>query len=226
MNNITCIIVDDEPLSHEILEKYISDTPGLELIGVCFDSFHAMKIIKDENPDLVFLDINMPKLSGLQMIKSLENPPKVIFTTAYPEYAVEGFEVNAIDYLLKPFDYARFIRSVNKLSSGNEETKQNDKALWLRADKKIHKIKISDIYYIEAIGDYLKFYTRDLSLVVHERMKKMEIDLADFNFIRVHRSFIVSIDKIEFVEGNRIKILDQYIPIGQTYRENFFKKIN
>ena len=218
---INCIIVDDEPLSLEILQRYIEDVPLLNLICSCNDAFEAIEAIKKQSVDLMFLDINMPKLSGLQMLKSLENPPKVIFTTAYPEFAVEGFEVNAVDYLLKPFDFERFMKAVNKYDSGDESEAED--VIWLKSDKKLHRVLLDDIYYVESLGDYLKFAWGEKSLVVHERMQTMEDKLIKSNFCRIHRSYLISLNKLEFVEGNRVGVGGVELPIGQKYKEAFQK---
>lgn len=225
MNKIRCIIVEDEPLSLDVMEKFVKDTPSLLLVGTCMDAYKAMEMINSNTVDLIFLDINMPGLSGLQMIKSIQDPPKVIFTTAYPEYAVEGFEVDAIDYLLKPFDYERFLKAVQKYSRIARQKKEPEKILWLKSEKKLHKVNVEDIFFIEAVGDYLKVITGNTTLLVYERMTKMESELEIYNFCRVHRSYIISLDKIDFIEGNRIRIFGENIPLGQTYRDNFNKKL-
>ncbi len=220
---IKCIIVDDEPLSLDILKAYIKDVPILELKNSCNDAFEAIEAMKDDSIDLIFLDINMPKLSGLQMFKSLENPPKVIFTTAYPEFAVEGFEVNAIDYLLKPFDFERFVKAVNKYN--DVPLSEGDDLIWLKSEKKLHRVLIDDILYIEAIGDYLKVVCSDKNLIVHERLQKMEENLAYSNFCRIHRSYLISLDKIEFIEANRVGIGGVVLAVGQTYKEEFLNRV-
>ncbi|MCK4922545.1 MAG: response regulator transcription factor [Bacteroidales bacterium] len=228
---INCIIVDDEPLSLQILEKYISETPFLNLQCSCNDAFEALDALKNFKVDLIFLDINMPKLSGLQMLKTLNNPPKVIFTTAYPEFAVEGFEVDAIDYLLKPFSFERFMKAVYKCrqevdNGRNKESEQEgDEVIWLKSDKKLHRVLIEDILYIEAVGDYLKLTCESKNLIVHETLQNMEEILSEYNFCRIHRSYIIPINKLEFIEANRVGISGADFPIGQTYKEGFLEKL-
>ena len=221
---IKCIIVDDEPLSLDILKAYIKDVPILELKNSCNDAFEAIEAMKDNSIDLIFLDINMPKLSGLQMLKSLEKPPKVIFTTAYPEFAVEGFEVNAIDYLLKPFDFERFVKAVNKYKDG--PLSESEDLIWLKSEKKLHRVLIDDILYIEAIGDYLKVICLNKNLIVHERLQQMQKNLVHSNFCRIHRSYLISLDKIDFIEANRVGIGGNELPVGKTYKEYFLNKVN
>lgn len=228
---INCIIVDDEPLSLQILEKYISDTAFLNLQCSCNDAFEALDALKNFDIDLIFLDINMPKLSGLQMLKTLRNPPKVIFTTAYPEFAVAGFEADAVDYLLKPFDFERFLKAVNKCRKekndihGNEAGKNEEDVIWLKSDKKLHRVLIDDILFIEAVGDYLKVTCRNKNLIIHETLHGMENILSIYDFCRIHRSYIIPIAKLEFIEGNRVGIAGSDFPIGQTYKDEFFEKV-
>lgn len=232
---INCLIVDDEPLSLEILQKYIEDIPALQLTRSCNNAFEAMEAIEEERIDLIFLDINMPKLSGIQLAKTLSYPMEIIFTTAYPEFAVEGFEMNAIDYLVKPFDFERFLKAVNKyksitnhryFSENSQDTEKNENVIWLKADKKLHRVEVSDIVYIEATGDYLKFVCKKTKFIVHNRMQTMEEELEKYNFCRIHRSYIIQITKIDFIEANRVGIGGVELPVGASYKEIFQKKLN
>jgi DNA-binding LytR/AlgR family response regulator len=232
MTRNTCLVIEDEPLAQNILKKYIEDHPSLELVAVCADALEAQTILNSQQVQLIFLDINLPKLSGINFIKTLIHPPLVIFTTAYPEFAVEGFELNAIDYLLKPFSFERFLKAVNKAiektnSSATASQKNESPApsfVFLKADKKIHKINLDSILYIEAVGDYMKVVTESGQLLVNETMKKMLEDFPVSEFIRVHKSFIVAINKIKYIEGNYIQIADKNIPVGATYSDDFFSK--
>lgn len=224
--NIDCIIVDDEPLSQEVLLRYISDIKQLNLVAVCNDALEAIASLREQNVDLIFLDINMPRISGLQLIKSLQNPPLVIFTTAYPEFAVEGFEVAAVDFLLKPFSFDRFLKAVNKafdIKSSEKIQNSQEEILWLKSDKKLNRVNIADIDYIEAVGDYVKLVCSSYNLIVHETMQGMMEMLKTSGFIRIHRSYIVHPGKIEYVEGNQVKIDETILPLGASYREEFFK---
>ncbi len=230
MSRYKCIIIEDEPLAQNILKKYISDHPSLELVAICADALEAQAILTQQNIQLLFLDINLPKLSGINFIKTLIHPPLVIFTTAYPEFAVEGFELNAVDYLLKPFSFERFLKAVNKVIEKLNTPVQNNIAfsnsfIFLKADKKNHKIDLESIHYIEAIGDYMKVVTDTVQLIVNETMKKMQEELPASLFIRVHKSFIISRSKIRFIEGNYVQVTDKSIPIGATYRNELLVSI-
>jgi len=231
MDQFKCIIIEDEPLAQNVLKKYIRDHPSLELIAVCSDAMEAQTILNKQNINLVFLDINLPKLSGINFIKTLIHPPLVIFTTAYPEFAVEGFELNAIDYLLKPFSFERFLKAVNKaiekINSANQISDGNNTSfIFLKADKRIHKVDLETIHYIEAIGDYMKVVTDTGQLLINETMKKLLEELPANVFIRVHKSFIISRNKIKFIEGNYVQVEDKSIPIGATYRNDVLTSID
>ena len=230
MNRYTCIVIEDEPLAQNVLKKYIEEHPSLELVSVCSDAMEAQAILTQQNIHLLFLDINLPKLSGVNFIKTLIHPPLIIFTTAYPEFAVEGFELNAVDYLLKPFSFERFLKAVNKviekLSQATQvNTTGNSSFIFIKSDKKIHKVDLESIQYIEAIGDYMKVITDSGQLIVNETMKKMQEELPANLFIRVHKSFIISRSKIRFIEGNYVQVADKSIPIGATYRSEVLASI-
>ncbi|MEP1034978.1 LytTR family DNA-binding domain-containing protein [Ekhidna sp.] len=214
---IKCLIIDDEPLAREVLESYVSDLPSLKLIASCKDAVEALDYLNKESVDLIFLDINMPKLSGINFYKSLSKKPKVIFTTAYADHAVEGFELEAVDYLLKPFSFERFIKAVNKVQLGASESQEN--FIMLKADKKNHKIKFDEITYFESIGDYVKVHLKEeKTLIISETLRKLE-NLLPSGFIRTHKSFIISLNHLEYFEGNQAKIGEAKIPIGQSYRD-------
>ena len=223
MNRYKCIIVEDEPLAQNVLKKYIGEHTMLELVAVCNDALEAQTVLTQQTIQLVFLDINLPKLSGINFIKTLIRQPLIIFTTAYPEFAVEGFELDAVDYLLKPFSFERFLKAVNKaLEKLNSQNSDENKIshLFLKADKKIHKVDLDSIYYIEAIGDYMKVVTDSGQLIVNETMKKLQEELPGKSFIRVHKSFIISRNRIKYIEGNYVQVEDRSIPIGATYRND------
>jgi DNA-binding LytR/AlgR family response regulator len=219
--------VDYEPASRDILEKFISDCPSLDLVCPCKNAFEAMKVLNEEDIQLIFLDINMPKLSGLNFYKSLQNPPFVIFTTAYPEYAVEGFDVDAIDYLLKPFSFERFLKGVNKAMDKLKEKHQEHEphSILVKSDKKLFLIKTEDINFLEALGDYVKLHYSGKTIIVHDTFQNMLKNLPEKEFVRVHKSYAIAFNKFELIEGNMIKMKDQYIPIGQTYRATFMDLI-
>ena len=225
---INCLIVEDEPASREVLETYIADCSNLNLIKSCTNAIEASEVLKDQTVDLLFLDINMPKLSGMNFYRSLIDPPYVIFTTAYPEYAVEGFEVNALDYLLKPFPFDRFFKAVNKASEIIQKKKKNlgnTEYILLKADKKIHRIALKGVWHLESIGDYVKVHFADKSIIVHDTFQGLLSQFPDNLIMRVHKSHAISLNDFDFVEGNHIKIKGKTIPIGQTYRKKFMKRI-
>ena len=225
MNQCKCIIVEDEPLAQNILKKYIADHPSLELVATCTDALEAQLILNKQSIHLIFLDINLPKLSGINFLKSLLQSPLIIFTTAYPEFAVEGFELNAVDYLLKPFSFERFLKAVNKVieklnNFSLPKKEEIDAFIFFKSDKKIHKVDLESIHYIEAVGDYMKVITDSGQLLINETMKNLQEELPARSFIRVHKSFIISRNRIKFIEGNYIQVETKSIPIGATYRND------
>lgn len=225
MELIKCLVVDDEPLGRDVLEKYISNTPALELTGVCRDGFEANQFIQNNEIDIIFLDINMPKLSGLSFVRTLHNAPKIVFVTAYPEYAVEGFEVSAVDYLVKPVSVERFMKAVNKVIEIIKNEKEDKDSIFIKVDKKLVKVELNDIYFIEAYGDFLKVHTAEKSMIISETMKGFEERLPGRKFLRIHKSYIINLDKIDFIESSQVKIKNEFLPIGATYKEEFTKRI-
>jgi DNA-binding LytR/AlgR family response regulator len=221
----SCMIVEDEPVSQELLRRYIADVPQLELMSVCSNAFEAAAELRKHNIDLMFLDINMPKLSGTDFYSSLTDRPAVIFTTAYPEHAVTGFELNAVDYLVKPFPFERFVRAVGKYLDQNETGSQISTFIILQADKKSHKVNFADIEFAEAMGDYVKVKLAGKHLIVHMTLQKLSELLPAPGFYRVHKSFIISIAKLEYIEGNMAVVAGAKISIGQTYRAGFLSVI-
>lgn len=224
---ITCMIVEDEPASQEILKHYIADVPDLVLTSVCNHALDANKVLASEPVQVMFLDVNMPKLSGINFYKSLQRPPLVIFTTAYPEYAIEGFEVDAVDYLVKPFPFERFLRAVNKLRDKLQAAAPPvpGNYIMLNADKKLYKIKYSDIHFVEALGDYVKVHLPGQVIIAHETMQSMQQQLPERLFARVHKSFIIGLDHFQYIDGNTVLVALKSIPIGQTYKNDFLRRM-
>jgi len=229
---MTYLIIDDEPLAHEIIEEFCSMLPHLQLEKNCYNAMEAMQFLNENTVDFMFLDINMPKLKGLEFLKTLTNPPKTIITTAYKEHAIEGFELNVVDYILKPFSFDRLVKAVNKVSDTqtpktviNEvsSSESSTTRFFLKGDKKHHQINTNEILYIEAYGNYTKVYLKEEMIISHEKISSFEELLSQMNFLRVHKSFIVAIDKIKLIEGNRIIINEHKIPIGQTYKSSINK---
>lgn len=218
------MIVEDEPVSQELLRRYILDLPQLELLSVCSNAIEAGEALRKQGVDLIFLDINMPRLSGTEFYTTLINPPAVIFTTAYPEFAVKGFELNAVDYLVKPFPFERFVKAVGKFLD-QRRPEQPPSYIALVADKKTHKVNFQDIEFIEAMGDYARVKMKDKTLIVHQTLQKLGEQLPS-DFRRIHKSFIISLNKLEYVEGNMAIVAGQKIPIGQTYRVEFMERLS
>ncbi|MGC3948608.1 MAG: LytTR family DNA-binding domain-containing protein [Chryseolinea sp.] len=225
MMRISCLVIEDEPASQAILKKYIDDFPRLECIRYCSNAFEAGDVLQHDRVDLIFLDINMPRLSGMQFYRSLMDPPAVIFTTAYPEYAAEGFEVSAVDYLVKPFPFDRFLKAVNKFIDQREATTPAENYVMLMADKKMHKVDFESILFVEGMGDYVKVFTERTTLIVLTTLQNLQEQLPGNIFRRVHKSFIISLNRLEYVDGNTVVIGKHQIPIGQTYRSEFLTSL-
>lgn len=221
--NISCLIIDDEPSSQNVLKSFIHKIDYLELKQVCNNALEALEFLKNNAVDLLFLDINMPQLSGIDFYKSLKNPPKVIFTTAYSKYALEGFEVDATDYLLKPFSFQRFVKAVSKAKDLNDAKIEY---IIVKSDKKLHQIKIEDIYFIEGLGDYIKVHLNNNFLVTYKSLKMMHNSLPKSIFIQVHKSFIINKNKLDYIEGNLAIINTNKIPLGQKYKKEFLEHFN
>jgi two-component system LytT family response regulator len=227
---IKCIAIDDEPLALKQIGSYIEKTPFLELAARCQNAFEAMEILANNEIDLMFVDINMPDLSGIDFVKSLTRKPKIIFTTAYSEYAMDGFKVDAIDYILKPISYAVFLKAANKaktwfeLNHKQAETIQTTKdCIFVKSEYKLIRILLDDIKYIESSNEYIQIHLlNDEPITTLIRLKVIEEQLPKEKFMRVHRSFIVNLDKVKVIERNRI-IFDHnvYIPVGDQYKESF-----
>lgn len=219
-----CIIVDDEPLAIKVLETHISDIPSLALAGTCSNAIEALSWLQKETVDLMFLDINMPKLMGHQFLRTLRNPPKVIFTTAYKDYALDAFDLDVVDYLLKPITLERLLRSVNKMSGNNVENTnansllQNEGFVYVRADRKMVKLCFSEILYIESMKDYIKIVrANNKPLLVKQPLSSIEEMLPGNLFLRIHRSYIVSVQQIVAYTQHEVEINGEEIPVGRLY---------
>jgi two-component system, LytTR family, response regulator LytT len=233
---ISCIAIDDEPLAVKKISAYIQKTPFLELVAECRSAFESMEIINNRKIQLIFIDINMPDLSGLEFVKSLTNKPYVVFTTAYSEYAVEGFQVDAADYLLKPITYSSFLKAANKVknlidlnaNSQKESIRATASHLFVKSDYKLIRIELDDIKFIESQHEYIKIHLINNAPVVTQlSMKTIEEQLPTERFMRVHRSFIVSLKKIAVIERNRIVFDGKvYIPVSDQYKEKFQEYID
>ena len=233
---IKCLIIDDEPLAQRILERYAQDVSSLEVVQKCNNALDAIEIMKEQEIDLIFLDINMPKITGLEFLRSLQHPPLVIITTAYAEFAIQGYELDVVDYLMKPFGMERFLKAIQKVHdilkprehSLTEKTagnSQEDQYIFVKSSKKTYRINLNDILYVEALGDYVKIYTTDRMIISYHSMKNLENLLSPKQFPRIHKSFIVSLSKIDLIEGNQVKLRERYIPIGTNFKAEFEKLI-
>jgi DNA-binding LytR/AlgR family response regulator len=227
MQKFNCLIVEDEPIAAEILEDYISQVPFLQLIAICNDAIHALEVIQKEKINLIFLDIHLPKLKGLHFVQTLVHCPKVIITTAYQEYALQGYELNVVDYLLKPIEFSRFIMAVNKLKQQqgdalltNGVAMPTQRAfLFFNVGKKRVKMFLDEIFYIESIKEYIRIVSGNKVILTKFQLGEMEDVLKKNNFLRIHRSFIVAKNKIDAFSATDVEINGKQIPIGRSYKE-------
>lgn len=218
---IKYIIVDDETASHHIIKEYASNISYLSHQKSCYNAFEAIEYLNENTVDLLFLDINMPKLSGFDFLKTLSKPPRIIVTTAYKEFALEGYELNIDDYLLKPYGFQRFITATNKVNELIKQLKNTDtSSIFLKDNKKHHQVKLDDILFTEAYGNYVKIHLHDKLIITHQTLTSLEALLPKNEFIRVHKSFIIAKNKIVLIEGNLLHIAQHKIPIGKMYRQN------
>jgi DNA-binding LytR/AlgR family response regulator len=240
MDFFNVMVIDDEPLARELLETYILNIRKMRLVGSCSNAIEAFSVINENEVDLIFLDINMPELSGLDLIKSLKDPPQVVLTTAYAEYAVQSYELNILDYLLKPITLERFMKSVNKFlqlaqsgstkvreTNSNKLSLKDEEIIFVKSNGKIIKIDIKTILFIEGLKNYLMIWTESGKIIVHNTMKSFAEKLLTYPiFLRVNKSYIVNIKFISEIDGNMIRIKDERIMIGVTYREEVIKLFN
>lgn len=227
---IKALIIDDEPLARNVIEQFAQKLPNLIIEGSCSDAICAHQMLQEKSIDLLFLDINMPKLSGISFVRNLKNPPLIIFTTAYSEYALEGFELNAIDYLKKPFSFERFCQAFFKaeelihLKKGiPADTEPKNEFLFIKSNKKSVRVRFSEILYIEGLGDYIKIHLKDQKIVTNLSMKRIFSLLPENKFYRIHKSFIIALDHIDSIEGNLVEINKNKLPVGNNYRQDFMQ---
>ena len=225
---MTCVIIDDEPLAINLLESYVSKIEDLELIGTFNNPLEALKLLRENSVDILFLDIQMPEITGVEFKKIINPEVKVIFTTAYSEYALESYDLNAVDYLLKPISFQRFLQAVEKVQDKSTSviTENSIDYLFVKTEYRHQKLFFSDILFLKGLSDYVAIQTKDGKILTLQNMKDFEKTLPKHRFVRVHKSYIVSLEHIEFIERNRIVIQGEYIPIGATYKEAFWKQIN
>ncbi len=232
-DTIKCLIIDDEPLAIMLIEKHVSQLPQLEIVASCQNALEAFEILKKEPIDLLFLDIQMPVLTGLEFAKSLQHPPSIIFTTAYREYALESYELNVVDYLLKPITFTRFFKAINKFLNGRQQeaapvvqvtaaTPAEPEYIYVNANKKHIKVLFQDILYVESIKDYVRIHTTDQWITTKDKISEFEQKLPDY-FLRIHRSFIVNKRKLTAFTAHDVEIGETEIPIGISYKKRVFE---
>lgn len=224
---MNCIIIEDEPAAQTLLQSYLAKCPDFRLCGTFYDAISA-QVFLDSNPiDLIFLDINLPEMSGVSFLRSLVRPPLVIFTTAYPQYAVDGFDLEVVDFLLKPFSFERFCKSVNK---AREKIKTKTEAplpskIAVKSDKKIYQLALDDILFVESCGDYVQVYCTQKKLMVHGTLKSWEEKLIGSQFLKIHRTIVVNLQKIEHIDGNIICIEEHKLPISEQYKDQIIERM-
>lgn len=231
---LTCIIVDDEPPAIRILQKYVEQLPDLECLATAQKSIEALQMVETLKPDILFLDIQMPELTGIQLSTLLKDKVKIVFTTAYAQFALEGFELNVVDYLLKPISFDRFIKSVdkvrNQVQSQIPKEKQNDEDafFFVKTDGKnrFKKINLNEILYLESVKNYVIIHTADDQIITYNTLKYFEENLPQTQFVKIHKSYLVSVQKIEKTDTYGVWIAERNLPLGNTYKNLFFEKIN
>lgn len=226
--NIRCIVTDDEPLARKGLQGYIEKIDFLELVAVCENAIELNSVLKQQPVDLLFLDIEMPYMTGIEFLKNLSQPPKVIFTTAYDKYALQGFELEVLDYLLKPVSFERFLKAANKaydyfklVESGEQRTDH----VFVKADSKLEKVRFDDILFVEALENYIGIYTSGKKIITHSTLKAFQEKLPPQQFIQPHKSYLVAIDKINSIEGNVLHIQQYQVPISKYQKEEVLERL-
>jgi two-component system LytT family response regulator len=229
---INCIIVDDEPIARDILRTYIAQVPYLNLVGECSDAFEAMQLLNRQPVDLVVLDINMPRLSGLDMLRTLKKYPAVIITSAYSDYALEGFELSVTDYLLKPFSFPRFVQATEKVHQLRQPAEQpvpmppKEDFIMVKADKKLTKVFFNELTHVEAYGNYIFIYSGPNRIMSKQTLTQFEEQLPSTQFVRIHKSYVVSLKAVKFLEGNELSIGVKKLPVGKVYRDDLLRRLH
>ncbi len=224
---VRCVIVDDEPLAIEVIESYLSRVKDFDVLARFSDPVEAFTYLQQHTPDLLFLDLHMPFLGGFEMLKSMQQKPAVIVTTAYREFAVEGFELDVLDYLVKPIAFPRFLRAISKLQSASAPSVENgpaestpaDKVLWLKVDKKLVPVDIGDILYVQSLKDYVRVVTSSRKLITYCTLQSLQEKLSPAGFVRLHKSYLVQLLRVQCIEGNMVHIGHERLPIGRSYRQ-------
>jgi DNA-binding LytR/AlgR family response regulator len=232
-----CLIVDDEPLARELIKGYVAKLENFEIVAECADAMKALNVLRSKPVDLIFMDIQMPQITGIEFLKTLKHAPKVIITTAYREYALDGFELDVVDYLLKPITFERFLKSVNKyyqmsqddvqlVNNQNGDRGSDESFIYVKENKKVIKIYLSEIKYIEGLSEYVQIYTDKRKVIVKTSLTQMEEKLPAEQFLRIHKSYIISVNKIEAFTANTIEIQNKELPIGRSYKNVVLNLLN
>ena len=232
-----CLIVDDEPLARELIRGHVEKLENFDIIAECSDAMKALNVLREKQVDLMFMDIQMPRITGIEFLKTLKHPPKVIITTAFREYAIEGFELDVVDYLLKPITFERFLKSVNKyyqmiqdevqvITNTGADKIQEESYIYIKENKKVVKLYLSEIKYIEGLSEYVQIYTDKKKIITKTSMTQMEEKLPNEKFLRIHKSYIVSIGKIEAFTANTIEIQGKEFPIGLSFKNGVLSALN
>jgi DNA-binding LytR/AlgR family response regulator len=232
-----CLIVDDEPLARDLIRAHVGKLENFEVVAECSDAMKVLNVLREKQVDLIFMDIQMPQITGIEFLKTLKHSPKVIITTAYREYALDGFELDVVDYLLKPITFERFLKSVNKfyqmtqeelhIGGNNNSEKQNDDAfIYIKENKKVIKIYLSDIRYIEGLSEYVQIYTDRKKVITKMSLTQLEEKLPPESFLRIHKSYIISMSKIEAFTANTIEIQGKELPVGRSYKTAVLSSLN
>jgi DNA-binding LytR/AlgR family response regulator len=223
-----CLIIDDEEMSRNMVKHFVEKTESLNLVGICEDAIEAANILRKTKVDILFLDIEMPNMSGYDLIKTLQDPPQIILITAKKEHAAEAFDYNVTDYLIKPISYSRFFQAVSRARENiyNLRGKLRSNEIYVRTEAKIVKVSMDELLYVEALADYIMLFTADNKYIVHSTMKGFQVKLPTDKFVRVHRSYIVNVDKVSSIENLFVVINGKYIPIGASYKDDFMSRLN
>jgi two-component system, LytTR family, response regulator len=230
---ITCLIIDDEPFARKLLEDFLQKVPGFTLAGSYSSALTALEILQKKKIDVIFIDVQMPDISGIEFLKTLEKKPQIVLTTAYAEFALEGFDLDAVDYLLKPFDFQRFLKATHKIISRlnkttedqSPESTESSEYIFIKDGTKLVKVKLSEIQYIKGLREYVTVHTPDRKIMSLQSMKNLEQELPEY-FVRVHNSYIISLHAIQTIGKGEIEVAGEKIPIGITYKKSFQEKLN
>lgn len=234
---IKCLVIDDEPLARDLMRSHIEKLENFEIVAECGDAMKALQALRNHPVDLMFMDIQMPQITGIEFLKTLKHPPKVIITTAYREYALDGFELDVVDYLLKPITFNRFLKAVNKYYQLTQEEKKNaapaaiatqpeDAFIYVKENKKVIKLHLNEILYVEGLSEYVQIYTENRKIITKTSMTHMEEKLPQADFMRIHKSFIVSLSKIEAFTSNSIEVPGKELPIGRSYKNSVLEALH